>query len=103
VALERTDYKKEQATEKEITSLLGSYELEDGRQIQLARCDDNICYSFVGQPGQSAIFKAQNNYWFTPNLNRAFQIIKTSESEVEQLMLKDFMGEQIVNRKHKKS
>jgi len=98
VALTRTRYLKEASSQSEQNKLLGTYELEDGSQLQIDNCEEGICYSFVGRPGQSAIFKAQDNFWFTPNLNRAIKIVKTKNSIVSQLLLKDFMGERNATR-----
>jgi secreted trypsin-like serine protease len=99
VASERTVYKKEKASEQEKSSLLGSYLLEDASELILKPCDNDICYSFAGRPGQSKIYKAQNNFWFTPNLNRAFKVVETKNSKITQILIKDFMGERTATKK----
>jgi len=99
IELKRTNYKKEHASEQEIESLLGSYFLEDGSELILKPCNKDVCYSFAGQPGQSKIYKAQNDFWFTPNLNRAFKIAKSKKTKVSQLVIRDFMGERSATRK----
>lgn len=103
VALSRVNYQQEQASVQETNALLGSYLLQSGSELVLAKCkQENICYSFVGEPGESAIYKTQNSHWFTPNLNRAFEIIKTKDATVTEILLKDFMGERTATRISKK-
>jgi hypothetical protein len=101
VSLSRVHYKAKDASQQEISLILGNYELEDGSELILQHCGLDVCYSFADRPGQSKIYKAQNNLWFTPNLNRTFKIIENETHKASKIIIIDFIGERIANKKAK--
>jgi TonB family protein len=98
-ALPRTNYITTDATNDEVSALLGSYLLKDSSEFILEPCGKNVCYRWEGETRQTRLFKSSNGHWFSPDINRAFTVITNNDKRVTQLNMADFHGERMLTKK----
>ena len=98
VALDRPIYHKKIISQIDKESIIGNYQLADGKELQILPCEEDICYQWKQRPGKTTIYKNKDHLWFTQKLNRTFEILKANDGTVEQIRIKDPMGLRVAKR-----
>jgi hypothetical protein len=91
-ALNHPKYSKQPANAHEKNELLGRYEVDNLPTFIIETCQQTLCYRWEGQPRLTEIFKSQDNLWFTPKINRAFEVVRDQTGNIEKLFFKGYQG-----------
>ncbi len=92
LALKRPVYSVLKSTEEEKKALIGHYKLAEGTEFYIEPCAENICYRWESSTQQTEIFKTTTNRWFTPVINRSFDVHYENNGTVNRIVIDDFHG-----------
>jgi hypothetical protein len=93
VALDRPLLSIIEATENEANELIGRYQLNKEVEFVIEHCGERLCYRWGDSIDQTEIFKATEERWFTPKINRYFKVYSSNNGTVNRIVLHDFYGE----------
>ena len=78
-----------QADKKE---LLGHYQVAHFPTLIIEHCELTLCYRWEGQPRLTQILKSADDKWFTPRLNRWFEIKRNNDGKIDELYFHGYQG-----------
>jgi TonB family protein len=93
IALKRPKYKVINSTKSETIALMGRYSLTDGTDFFIEPCGKKVCYRLGSSTRQVEIFKTTGDRWFTPKINRNFQVNSSDDGMVNHILMNDFHGQ----------
>lgn len=93
LALKRPIYSIETPTKNEMNALIGHYKSAEGTNFYIEACAEKLCYRWQDSTTQTEILKTTQNRWFTPTLNRSFDIHASIDGIVTRITINDFYGQ----------
>ena len=93
ISLKRPNYLIETPTKNEVNELIGHYKLVAGTDFYIEPCAEKLCYRWESSSVQTVILKTSNNRWFTPTLNRNFDVYTADNGSVSRIVINDFYGQ----------